>query len=371
MSTIRSNYDVFLSHNRKQKVWVRELVKFLRSQGLSVFFDEDDIKPGEDVVDALESAVESSNVLVLVLSLSSVCSRWVSFEAAMSIYSDISGAGKRLVPILVEKIDQSLVRLSVRRLDYVDLTDPETREHEFAQFLSVLGLSSEKAGLIGGWPEPSGIEPLFVADINSIIARGWSGTKLLDELINLDYEVIDGLNPDHEGHSEQWAPVFMDHPDTWRLITNSAKEIVGYWHFVPLFEEEGMRAREGTLLDSEITTDKVRIFELPGHYDIYFVSLVLLPRYRRSRAVMLMMNSIAEVFIDLARQGIFIRELCANAYTQSGEAVCKSLGMEHLRPHSDKGKIYCAKLEALLSGGLFTDRQELKQLYEIVSRNTR
>ncbi|HEY3568824.1 MAG TPA: toll/interleukin-1 receptor domain-containing protein [Thermoanaerobaculia bacterium] len=364
-----SHYDVFLSHNRKQKNWVRELAKFLRTQGLTVFFDEEDIRPGEDIIEALERAVESSKSLVLILSMSSVCSHWVSFETAMRVYTDVEGGRKTLIPIMVEKIDHSLVRLSMRRLDYVDLTDPETREFEFSQFLSCIGIPTEKVSLIKSWPEPSGIEPLFVADVNSIISRGWDGPKLLDELIKLDYSVIEGLIPDHEGQSSQWAPVFMDHPDTWRLITNSSKDIVGYWHFVPLFEDEYERARAGVLIDSEITTDKVRIFELPGQYDIYFVSIGILPKYRRSRAVTLLINSILDVLVELAQQGIFIRQLCANAYTPSGEALCKSLGMSYLRPHKDKGKIYCANLSDLLSFDILIERQELRRLYKVAAQN--
>jgi hypothetical protein len=362
-------YDIFLSHNRKQKIWVRELAKFLRAQGLTVFFDEDSIKPGDDVVEALEQAVESSKSLVLVLSISSVCSHWVSFETATRVYTDIAGGKKSLIPILVEKVDRSLVKLSVRRLDYFDLTDPETREFEFSQFLSSIGLPAESACLIKSWPEPSGIEPLFVADINSVISRGWDGSRLLDELISLDYSVIEGLVPDHEGHSAQWAPVFMDHPDTWRLITNHSKDIVGYWHFVPLFEEEYERAKQGVLLDSEITTDKVRIFELPGRYNIYFVSIGILPRYRRSRAITLVIKSILDVLVELAQQGIFIYQLCANAYTPSGEALCKSLGMSYLYPHKDKGKVYCANFLDLLSGDLSIERQELLQLYRAAFPN--
>ena len=40
------NYDLFLSHNRQQKPWVRELVRFLRSLQFTFFFDEDSIAPG-------------------------------------------------------------------------------------------------------------------------------------------------------------------------------------------------------------------------------------------------------------------------------------------------------------------------------------
>ena len=90
-----------------------------------MFFDEDSIEPGEDVVSALERAIESSNVLVLVLSRSSVFSKWVTFETAVRLYEDPECRLRRLIPVLVEPVDRTLIRSAVRRLDAVDLTDPE------------------------------------------------------------------------------------------------------------------------------------------------------------------------------------------------------------------------------------------------------
>jgi hypothetical protein len=40
-------WDVFASHDHKQKDWVRNIVKEWRDKELRVFFDEDSIGPGE------------------------------------------------------------------------------------------------------------------------------------------------------------------------------------------------------------------------------------------------------------------------------------------------------------------------------------
>ncbi len=112
MSAASTHYDLFLSHNRRQKPWVRQLVKFLRDRGLRVFFDEDSIAPGEDVVAALERAVEASDALVLVLSRSSVFSKWIAFETAQRIYDDPLSQLRRLIPVLVEPVDRTLIRPS-------------------------------------------------------------------------------------------------------------------------------------------------------------------------------------------------------------------------------------------------------------------
>src|SRR5438270_2648323 len=179
MTATAPKYDLFLSHNRRQKPWVRQLVAFLRERGLRVFFDEDSIAPGEDVVAALERAIDASDALVLVLSRSSVFSKWVAFETAQQLYVDPSSRLRRLIPVLVEPVDRTLIRPSVRRLDTVDLTDPETREFEFLHFLRSIGLTEVARDSLPPWPEASAADELRVADVDAATSWGWSGIDLL------------------------------------------------------------------------------------------------------------------------------------------------------------------------------------------------
>jgi len=365
MSTrsLTGHYDIFLSHNHRQKAWVRHIVGFLRNHGLKVFFDEDSISPGEDIVSALEHAIESSEILVLVLSRSSVFSKWVAFETTLRIYEDPQGSTRRLIPILVEPIDRTLIRSAVRRLDAVDLTDPSTRELEFLHFLRSLGLPDVGSGQLPPWPDPSGIEELHIADLDNVTQWNWNGQQLLEKLISIDYEIFHELTPAQEGQASQWAPVFLDHPDTWRLMITPANEIVGYWHFVPLFDDDYHRAIKGELRDSEITTDKVRVFELPGRYSIYFVSFGLFPRFRRTKGLKLLVDSLFDVLLGLARHGIFVEQICANAFSDSGEGLCKTFGMKYLAKHKERGNIYVATLAEILELDVCREYTELIALY--------
>jgi TIR domain len=359
----RGPYDLFLSHNRRQKPWVRRLVVFLRALKLHVFFDEDDILPGEDIIAAIEEAVEASKILVLVLSRSSVTSKWVSFETAISIISDPSGSDKRLIPLLVEPLDPLSIRLAIRRLDLVDLTDPTTREREFLGFLKCLGIRSARARQFSDWPDFLPKERLRVVDAHDIIARNWSGKRLLHELIRFDYQVIEGLQQSHEGDEDQWAPVFMDHPDTWKLLEDGNGKLVGYWHFVPLFADAYSRAKRGDLLDSEITADQVRVFELPGEYDIYFVVFSLLTEFRHTKAMILLVDSILDNLERLSSDGVFIRDIVANAYTKSGESLCKSLGLGMVTNHRERGVVYYANIMEILAAINRPRAEDLLKIY--------
>ena len=98
-------YDVFLSHNRKDKPWVRHFYKFLCDKGLSVFFDEESIEFGVDSTASIEEGLEHSKHVLFVISPDSVASGWVSLETSIGIYSDPSAREKKIIPILLEPTD--------------------------------------------------------------------------------------------------------------------------------------------------------------------------------------------------------------------------------------------------------------------------
>jgi serine/threonine protein kinase len=202
-----------------------------------------------------------------------------------------------------------------------------------------------------------------VVGIEEVFSWGWNMQALLEALIGLDYQTIDRLTPEHEGEAHLWAPVFGDHPESWKLLIRGPKDIVGYWHFVSLFDDDFERAKQGNLLDSEITTDRVRLFELPGWYNIYVVSICILPQYRKTALIRSLFRSMLETFAEMARNGVFVQEICANAYSPSGVSLCKSLGLSHCRPHDHFGEIYVGSFRGLLEGTLFDWFPELRALY--------
>jgi hypothetical protein len=116
------SHDIFVSHNYRDKPWVRQFVKLLREEGLKVFFDEDDIDYGADIVASIDNALEQSKHVILVISPRSLSSRWIALESSMSIYSDPDARNKKLIPLLLELVPRESIQLSIRRLNTVDLT---------------------------------------------------------------------------------------------------------------------------------------------------------------------------------------------------------------------------------------------------------
>jgi hypothetical protein len=61
-------YNVFLSHNSKDKSAVRALVERLRNDGVRVWFDDTSIAIGEYIGVALERGLQTSRHIVLIMS---------------------------------------------------------------------------------------------------------------------------------------------------------------------------------------------------------------------------------------------------------------------------------------------------------------
>jgi hypothetical protein len=74
-------YDVFLSHSSKDKAVVRPLAERLRTDGLRVWLDEWEIKPGHNIPAKIEEGLEHSRVLVLCMSANAFGSDWAHLES--------------------------------------------------------------------------------------------------------------------------------------------------------------------------------------------------------------------------------------------------------------------------------------------------
>lgn len=101
MSEQQFQYDVFLSHNSKDKPRVRRLAERLRAAGLRVWFDEWAIKAGDDIYLAIERGLEAARVQVLCLSPAALGSEWVALERSTVLFRDPTNQGRRFVPLLL------------------------------------------------------------------------------------------------------------------------------------------------------------------------------------------------------------------------------------------------------------------------------
>jgi hypothetical protein len=110
-------FDVFLSHNSKDKPRVRRLAERLKRAGLRVWFDAWVLHPGDDIYLAIEHGLEASRTLVLCMSPATFGSDWVSLERTTVLFRDPTNAGRRFVPLLLADCEMPD---TLRRYKYID-----------------------------------------------------------------------------------------------------------------------------------------------------------------------------------------------------------------------------------------------------------
>jgi small GTP-binding protein len=132
------SFDVFLSHNSKDKARVRRLAKRLKEAGLRVWFDEWIIKAGDDIYLSIEQGLQSTRVQVLCLSPAALGSDWVSLERSTVLFRDPANKSRRFIPLLLMDCDLPDV---LRRYKYVDFRD-ETDE-AFDELLDACRVTDE------------------------------------------------------------------------------------------------------------------------------------------------------------------------------------------------------------------------------------
>lgn len=107
MSSAQTKYDVFLSYTAEDRERVTELRGKLAELGIRVF-DAADVSPVEHALKKLQDALETSRLIVLMVSPDSLKSTWVNFEVGAAL-----SMGKRIIPILSKNVNQKDLPLPI------------------------------------------------------------------------------------------------------------------------------------------------------------------------------------------------------------------------------------------------------------------
>jgi WD40 repeat protein len=123
--------DVFLSHSSKDKPLVRAIAERLRTDGLRVWLDEWQIKPGDSIPAKIEEGLEYSRVLVLCMSANSFGSDWATLESQTFRFRDPLNKDRRFIPL---RLDDTVRKGSLGQFSYIDWR-AKGREQEYVMLL--------------------------------------------------------------------------------------------------------------------------------------------------------------------------------------------------------------------------------------------
>lgn len=96
---------VFISHNSKDKSFVRRLAKALEARNIKCWVDEAEIRFGESLVHKISEAINKIDLVIAVISKNSVFSNWVRQELDWAMTKEIKGNRVIVIPIIIEKCD--------------------------------------------------------------------------------------------------------------------------------------------------------------------------------------------------------------------------------------------------------------------------
>lgn len=319
----------------------------------------------------MEETLSEVDRVLAVISKAYLAALYSKLELRAAVYASVEKPGFTL-PVLIEPCKPPMLLAIIKRCTLYGVNEPEARQL-LADFLKPSPTQTELAFLDKtnstlSAPAFPGTKqrnsPLIkVGGAEDVLGWGWDGSKLLEELIKLDYSTIEALTHIQEGDPQQWGPIFMDHWDTWRMLFVEPTKIVGYWHMAPLFEEDYEKAKSGKLLDSEITPDRVQHFEIPGHYNAYFVQVCMLQEDRGPTNMKLLYETFFETLNNLAKNGVFIKEIAANAMTNAGISLCRQFNMSLVCAHEHGGTVYSASFRDICRSFLVKRFPELLELY--------
>jgi hypothetical protein len=122
---------VFLAYPHRERELASQVASALSAAGLSVWFDEAQIRPGDEIASAVREGLQSASAVVLLLGSQSYGDSWARREAALAL-----SQGKRIFPILPHK--DAEVPYILRHLSYLDLSDKNGREEKLKQLAAAL-----------------------------------------------------------------------------------------------------------------------------------------------------------------------------------------------------------------------------------------
>jgi hypothetical protein len=125
--------DIFISYSRRDREFVHRLNGALNRAGHDVWVDWEDIPPTAEWMEEINSAIDSADTFVFVLSPSSiqsqVCRKEIDHAAAQN---------KRLVPIVCMEVNPDGVPESLAKLEWVFLRDSDDFEKSFGLLITAL-----------------------------------------------------------------------------------------------------------------------------------------------------------------------------------------------------------------------------------------
>ncbi|WP_161494840.1 TIR domain-containing protein [Bradyrhizobium canariense] len=124
---------VFISFSRRDLLFARKLVKALEARSIDVYIDERDLPLAVEFQAELLDFIRNADAVVFLISAASLKSQWCRWEL-----DQVAALSKRLAPVLIEVLADVEIPEPVRKINFVNLTNPDTFEADVDRLTSAL-----------------------------------------------------------------------------------------------------------------------------------------------------------------------------------------------------------------------------------------
>ena len=112
-------WDAFLSYASADSAFADDLYERLTKLGYRIFYDKNEIRPGDSIPVAIERGLENSRRHLLLISRHALSSEWVSLERRTVISRDPTNRENTFLPIMIEDV-HSILPDSLRQFAMLD-----------------------------------------------------------------------------------------------------------------------------------------------------------------------------------------------------------------------------------------------------------
>jgi hypothetical protein len=113
---------IFISYSHADRDAVNKIAKRFQADNINYWLDDKDILVGEVIDKAISKGIQNNALFLVVLSPTSIKSKWVEREFDEASYEEIEGK-KIILPIVVNGLPASDIPARIRRKLYVSLSD--------------------------------------------------------------------------------------------------------------------------------------------------------------------------------------------------------------------------------------------------------
>jgi small GTP-binding protein len=111
------HYDVFLSYSSKDRIAVSDYANRLKEDGIIIWYDDEQIKPGDNILSKIEEGLENSRILILFMSENAFSSDWTTLESYTFRFRDPLNKERRFIPI---RLDGTEIKGSLAQFFFLD-----------------------------------------------------------------------------------------------------------------------------------------------------------------------------------------------------------------------------------------------------------